>query len=89
MIKQSKSMQIRRRYLLLNTASKETVEKILFESLGTLGYSKALPSFVTDGNRLILAIERGSIVDVRASFELSKERIRIIKVSGTIKSLLS
>lgn len=89
MIKQPKSMQIKRRYLLLNTSSKEAIEKILLDSLGTLGYSRALPSFVTDGNRLILAIERGSLGDVRASFELSKERIRILKVSGTIKSLLS
>ena len=38
-------------------------------------------------HKTILAIDRKSISDVRAAFELCKENIKILGVSGTLKGL--
>lgn len=87
MLKQSKSLQLRRRYLLLEAKSKGDVERAMTEALGIIGFAKAAPMFVSSGERLILAVNRESLNDVRAAIELSKQSIRIKRVSGTIKGL--
>ena len=87
MIKQSKSLQLRRRYLLLEAKSKEEVEKVLQEALGSIGLSKAKIMFVQGVNSIVLAIDRQSLDDVRAAIEIARPSIKIIKVSGTLKGL--
>ena len=38
-------------------------------------------------NKIILAVERSSLTNVRAAFELSQSKIKVLKVSGTLKGL--
>ncbi|MEK6855979.1 MAG: hypothetical protein AABX66_02350 [Nanoarchaeota archaeon] len=87
MIKQSKSLQLRRRYLLIEAKSKEEVEKVIQEAIGSIGLSRAKPMFVSGVNSLVLAIDRQALNDVRAAIELSNSSIKIKKVSGTLKGL--
>ena len=87
-LKVKASMRIKRRYLLLDAKSKEQVESVTLDYIGILGWAKSAPFFLSSKNgRIILAVERKSLNDVRASFEISPENIKVIKVSGTIKGL--
>ena len=77
-----------KRYLLLQTqASNESIQQGLLEFLGTLGYAKSSPQFLSNVPGTILAINREMIDPVRAALALNKEQIRVKKVSGTIKGL--
>ncbi len=78
-------MKIKRRYLLIDSASKEEVEKAILDYIGILGWAKAKPFFVP-GNNIILAVSRESLNEVRAAFELSG-KIKVKRVSGTLKGL--
>ena len=81
-------MRIRRRYLLIEAKNKEEVEKVIIDYIGILGWAKAVPFFVeTKKEGIVLAVERKSLNDVRAAFELCKENIKVIRVSGTLKGL--
>jgi RNase P/RNase MRP subunit POP5 len=87
-LKLKPSARINRRYLLLRVKNKEVVEKAILDYVGSLGWGKAAPFFVEqNGDEIVLAIERKSLNDVRASFELSLEKIKILRVSGTLKGL--
>ena len=86
-LKLKPSARINRRYLLLKAKNKETIEKVILEYIGILGWAKAAPFFVLEGNEIVLAIERKSLSDVRAAFEMTKEDIKVVRVSGTIKGL--
>lgn len=81
------SDKIKRRYLLIDAKSKSEVEKIILDYVGILGYAKATPVFLEKDKKLILAVERKSLNDIRASFEMCKSNIKILKVSSTIKGL--
>ena len=80
-------MQIKRRYLLIESKNKEEVEKAILDYIGILGYARAAPFFVSGGKKIILAVSRESLNDVRAAFELCKENIKVVRVSGTLKGL--
>jgi len=87
------SMKIHRRYLLLQAKSKDEVERVILDYLGILGFAKASPIFVEDKTKgskknknLILAIDRKEINNIRGAFTLSN-KVKTLKVSGTIKSL--
>ena len=69
-LKLKPSMRIKRRYLLLETKSKDEVEKTILDYIGILGWAKAEPQFITKNSKIILAIERSSLTDIRAAFEL-------------------
>ena len=87
-LKTKPSAKIHRRYLLLDAKSKSQVEKVILEYIGVLGWAKASPVFVQDkSKKLILAVERKSLIDVRAAFEMSPEKISVLKVSGTLRGL--
>lgn len=87
-LKVKPSAKINRRYLLLNAKDKSSVEKVILDYIGMLGWAKAVPHFVENlEKKLILAIERKSLEDIRAAFEISSEKIKIQKVSGTLKGL--
>lgn len=87
-LKLKPSMKRKNRYLLLDAESKECVEKVILEYVGILGWAKAAPFFVKEkGRKIILAVERTSLMDVRAAFELSNQKIKVLRVSGTLKGL--
>jgi len=82
------SAKIKRRYLLLEAKSKKDVETTILDYIGILGWAKAAPLFVsTKSKKIILAVERKSLTNVRAAFEVSEKKIRVLKVSGTLKGL--
>jgi RNase P/RNase MRP subunit POP5 len=84
-----------KRYILLETENKEAVEKSILSFIGTLGFSEVAPLFVElydndlKNNQYVLSINREKLNQTRAAFELSKDKIKIIRVSGTLKGLLS
>jgi len=88
MLKQKPSQRIKRRYLLLKAKNKEDVEKVILDYVGILGWARASPFFAgTKKEGIVFAIDRKMVDEIRAAFELSKEDIKIIKVSGTLKGL--
>ena len=82
------SAKIKHRYLLLQAKSKKEIEKTILDYIGILGWAKASPTFIeTKTKKIILSINRKSITNVRAAFEISPAKIKVIKVSGTLKGL--
>ena len=83
------SMRTKRRYIHIQGGSKEAIEHVLLNNLGTFGWAKAEPLFVSvpeiDG--IVLSIDRTALDNVRAALELSQEKMIITRVSGTIKGL--
>lgn len=86
-LKGNPTMKIKRRYLLLEADSKEEVERAILDYIGILGWAKAVPFFIDNGEKIILAIYRKEINNVRAAFELFPGKIKVLKVSGTLKGL--
>jgi len=86
-VKISPSERENKRYLRI-VGKKEDIEKAILEYIGILGYSKAMPSFIeSSSEEAIISINRESINDVLAAFEASPYKLRILKISGTIRSL--
>jgi len=86
-MKQRASARIKRRYLLIE-GSKEDVEKAILDYIGILGWARATPIFVVSKKKgIILSVDRKEIINVRAAFEASSNKIKVIRVSGTIKGL--
>ncbi len=84
------SARIKRRYLLLEAKDKNEVEEAILDYVGILGLAKASPLFISDkkfNDKIILAINRKSLAKIRASFELSPNKIKVLRVSGTLKGL--
>ena len=83
------SMRENKRYLLVHGSSlRENVEKAILDFVGVLGVSKAGLSFVkTERDFAIICINREAVNEVRASFAVSLEKIRVERVSGTMKGL--
>ncbi|MEK6910308.1 MAG: hypothetical protein AABW82_00885 [Nanoarchaeota archaeon] len=90
-LKQKASAKMHRRYILLSKTDKKTIERVVLDYIGILGWAEAAPVFVSDdwieNGQIILAVERKSLEKVRASFEMSNEKIKILRVSGTLKGL--
>lgn len=78
------TLRLKRRYLVLEGQRRE-IERAILEYIGLLGWSKAAPSFEMHKSRIILAINRETLVDIRAALALAD--IKIVKVSGTLKGL--
>lgn len=76
------SMRENKRYLLLENAEKENVEKAILDYIGILGFSRASPVFI---GRDILAVNRKSLNEIKAGFALAGIKIR--RVSGTLAGL--
>lgn len=89
------SMKENKRYLLVrsglnNNEFRESIEKAILEFIGVLGMSKTGLEFVKsepEKNSMIIAVNRGSVDSVRASFGVWSERIEVLRVSGTLKGL--
>lgn len=80
------SSRLKRRYILIKGSSK-AIEKALIEYLGVLGWSKAAPVIQSESNYSIVAVNRDSVVHVRAACALSPDNLEVLRVSGTIKGL--
>lgn len=87
-LKLKASARIKRRYMLIDAPGRDVIEKAILDYIGILGWAKASPFFLKEENgRFILAVERSELNKVRASFELSGGKIKVERVSGTIKGL--
>ena len=87
-LKTKPSARLNRRYLLLEANSKQEIESIILDYIGLLGWAKAAPTFVNNPEKkFILAIERAELTNVRAAFEASSKKIKILRISGTLKGL--
>ncbi|MEK6889325.1 MAG: hypothetical protein AABW80_04430 [Nanoarchaeota archaeon] len=89
-LKQKPSNKVHRRYLLIVEGTKKEIEETVLDYVGILGWAKCKPVFVEDKRikkGIVLSIERKSLEDIRASFELSNKNMKIVKVSGTIEGL--
>ena len=86
-LKSKPSGRTKKRYILIE-GRKEDAEKAILDYLGILGYARASPVFMGQkGNKLILAVDRKELDNVKASFALSEKDIKTIRVSGTLKGL--
>ncbi len=81
------SLREDKRYLLLEGGSKDEIEKAVLEFLGVLGYAQSSPKWITQGQQMILAVNREEVDHVRAALTLAKKQIIVKRVSGTLKGL--
>ena len=83
------SMKENKRYLLVRGKNlKENIEKSILEFIGVLGMSKTGLGWIkTEKDFAIIAVNREAVNNVRASFAVWPEEIRVEKVSGTLKGL--
>ena len=83
------SARIKRRYLLIQGGGKSVIEKAIIAALGTFGWSRAAPLFVSVPrvSDVVLSIDRSALDEVRAALELAPEKLEVRRVSGTIKGL--
>ena len=87
MQKLKSSARISKRYLLIK-GNKGSIEKAILDYIGILGYAKASPYFVKKTSKgIILSVNRSEINYVRGAFEISKDKIEVVKVSGSLKGL--
>ena len=81
------TLRANRRYLLIR-GTKKTVEDAILEYIGILGWANAAPVFVSSSDgKIILAVNREAVTDVRAALALAREKIEVLRVSGTLKGL--
>ena len=81
------SMRENKRYLLVKGKINE-IEKAIYEFIGVLGMSKAGLGWIKRGkDSAIIAVNRGSVDHVRASFAAWHDKISVKRVSGTLKGL--
>ena len=86
-LKLNPSNRVKKRYLLLDASGKEQIEKAILDYVGVLGWAKASPVFLLFKERIILGINRKEVENIRAALELSSEKIKVLRVSGTLKGL--
>ncbi len=81
------NMRANRRYLLIQGV-RNSIEKSILEFIGILGWADASPVFVSEKNgQVVLCVNREGLTKVRAALTLSKEELKILRVSGTLKGL--
>ena len=76
----------KKRYLLLKGENlRKNVPSAIKEFVGILGESEASPVWVKEN---IISVNRKSVDKVKASFAVFREKIDVVKISGTLKGLL-
>jgi len=82
------SARIKRRYILIDSSDKEKIESAILDYVGILGWAKAAPIFIkSKDQKIILAVDRKELHNIRAAFEISDKSIKILKISGTLRGL--
>ncbi len=81
------SIRVKRKHLLIS-GSRAEIEKIILDYIGILGWARAAPVFLREGDGMsILSVSNKELDNVRASFEMADSDVRVLKVSGTLKGL--
>ena len=80
------SARVNRRYILVDS-NREDIEKSILEYVGTLGWAKMALYIIEKDRKFIVAVDRKEIHNALGAFAVSNKKIRVISVSGTIKSL--
>ena len=85
------SMREKKRYLLVFGKNlRENIGKAILEFVGVLGMSRVGLSFIDEKNdSATISVNRESLNEVRASLCVYREKMEVLKVSGTLKSLRS
>lgn len=83
------SIRENKRYLLVKGKNlKKNIEKSILDFIGILGMSKVSLKYIKSWRDFaVICINRDMVHPVRASFCLSSEKVKIEKISGTIKGL--
>ncbi|MBS3074851.1 hypothetical protein J4429_00170 [Candidatus Pacearchaeota archaeon] len=77
----------KKRYILIKgrDADKKNIDEVILEFIGVLGYAEASPKIIkSEKDKIVLAVNRGSLNKIRASFLTSNKDLRIEKVSGSV-----
>jgi RNase P/RNase MRP subunit POP5 len=80
----------KKRYLLIKgkDADKKNIDDAILEFIGVLGYAEASPKIIkAETGKVVLAINRGSLDKIRASFLMSGKNLEIVKVSGSAEKV--
>ena len=92
MMKQNRKLKLKnsqrdnRRYLLINEADNDKIEKAILDYIGILGFAKsAYIKVKSEGSKTICAVRREELEKVKASLALAG--LHVLRVSGTIKGL--
>lgn len=85
------SMKENKRYLLVKGKNLgENIEKAILDFTGVLGMSKTGFGWIKKNkDSAIISVKRESVNEVRASLAAFKEKMEVIKVSGTLRGLRS
>ena len=81
---------MKKRYLLIKgkDANQKNIDDAILEYIGVLGFAEASPQIVKDNKSgIILAINRGGLDKIKASFLMSGRDIQVVKVSGGVGKL--
>ncbi|MBS3094762.1 hypothetical protein J4474_03785 [Candidatus Pacearchaeota archaeon] len=84
------TLREKKRYLLIRGDGnlKENILKATREFLGEYGMSKTALTFIkSEGNKIIISINREMLNQVRASLCIFPEKMEVVRVSGTLKGL--
>lgn len=83
------SMREDKRYLLvIGEDLRKNIEKAILDFIGVLGFSKVGLEFIkSDKDSAIISINRQMVDSVRASLCVSKNKMEVKMVSGTLKGL--
>ncbi len=81
------TMRENKRYLIVKGKIAD-IERAILDFIGVLGMSRASLVWIKRGkDSAVIAVNRGSVDHVRASFAAWPEDIRVLRVSGTLKGL--
>ncbi len=89
-LKIKSSARIKKRYLIVECKSDEDVFNAIREFGGISLWTRATPqkvNLIKNKNLKVFSVSRECLDDVRASFEVFKNEIRILKVAGTLESV--
>jgi RNase P/RNase MRP subunit POP5 len=81
-------MKENKRYLLVRGKGVKEVERAILDFIGVLGLSKCGLSFISSKkDEVVICVNREAVDSVRASLCIWPEKMEVVKVSGTLKSL--
>ena len=88
-LKTTASERTKKRYMLIE-GKKEDIEKAILDYIGILGWASAGVVWVDvkgQQEKNVMSVERAEVMNVRAAFEAAGAKIKVLKVSGTLKGL--
>jgi len=82
-------MREKKRYLLVKGKNlRQNIEKAILEFVGVFGLSKIGLDFIkSDKNSAVICVNRKFVDSVRASLAVFPEKMKVERVSGTLKGL--